>query len=325
VGHVRGKRDQLGPGSRRVGRWVGRLGVVSLPAVEVALSLDARVVRRHVARLEQAGWLHRAAGMRGEGSVVWLTERGLGAVGLGGLTAVRASPAPSAGVAAHAVLVAWSAARAERRGRVWLSARELALELGRWEVQVRGERGWHGLLPDLAVWSGPDAPVPFALMIDSGFKRSGRQRAILEAWRAAIHSGQYWGVRYDCTSEQAARKITNLGQKVGLPGAAFLAAKQTSPAEIAAIEPKQGQDQAIAAARPPAIDSQEHSEADCEPEQTPDDGKTESFDHEPERKEPPPATRSLPESPEAAAERERSYREIFGIPEPKPKRRLWRR
>jgi hypothetical protein len=317
---VRGKRDQLGPGSVRVGRWVGRLGVVSLPAVEVALSLDARVVRRHVARLEEAGCLRRAAGMRGEGSVVWLTERGLGAVGLGGLTAVRASPAPSAGVAAHAVQVAWSAARAERRGRMWLSARELALEPGRWEVQVRGERGWHRLLPDLAVWPGPDAPAPFALMIDSGFKRSGRQRAILEAWRAAIHAGRYAGVRYDCASEQAARKITSVGEKLGLHGSVFVAVKQTSPEEIATIEPKQGQDQAIAAARPPSIDSQEPREQDSEPV-VPPGRQSERIEELPPAIRPPEPL----ESPEAAAERERSYREIFGIPEPKPKRRRWRR
>jgi hypothetical protein len=37
-----------------------------------------------------------------------------------------------------------------------------------------------------------------------------------------------------------------------------------------------------------------------------------------------PRTTPEPESPEAAAERERRYREILGIPEPKP-RRGWRR
>jgi integrase len=51
--------------------------VVSLPAVEVGLQLDERVVRRHVAKLEAVGWLGRAPGMWGEGSVVWLTARGL--------------------------------------------------------------------------------------------------------------------------------------------------------------------------------------------------------------------------------------------------------
>jgi hypothetical protein len=48
-----------GPGTVRVARFIGRLGVVSLPAVEVGLDLDQCVVRRHVAKLEAAGWLAR--------------------------------------------------------------------------------------------------------------------------------------------------------------------------------------------------------------------------------------------------------------------------
>jgi hypothetical protein len=37
---------------------------------------DERVVRRHVAKLEDAGWLVRAPWIWGEGSVVWLTSIG---------------------------------------------------------------------------------------------------------------------------------------------------------------------------------------------------------------------------------------------------------
>ncbi len=44
------KGERLGPGSMRVGRFIGRVGVVSLPAVEVGLGIDERVVRRHVAK-----------------------------------------------------------------------------------------------------------------------------------------------------------------------------------------------------------------------------------------------------------------------------------
>lgn len=54
-------RGQLvpGPGTVRVRRFIGRVGVVSMPAVAVGLGLDERVVRRHVAKLEAAGWLSR--------------------------------------------------------------------------------------------------------------------------------------------------------------------------------------------------------------------------------------------------------------------------
>lgn len=213
---------------------------------EVALSLEARVVRRHVARLEAAGWLGRAAGIWGQGSVVWLTERGLAAVGLGGLQPVRASAAPSPTLTAQGVQVAWSAARAERRGLGWSSGRQLVLEREQWEVPVRDERGGRrGLLPDLAVWRRADV-APVAVVIEPGYRRADRQRAILEAWRDAIWSGQYAAVRYDCAGEQTAQLITSLAKKLGLERSEFLAAVQSTPEEIAAIEPEpQWQDQTI--------------------------------------------------------------------------------
>jgi hypothetical protein len=66
----------MGPGSMRVAKWIGRLGVVGLPAVAVGLQLEERVVRRHVAKLERAGWLRRDSWIRGQGSILWLTKPG---------------------------------------------------------------------------------------------------------------------------------------------------------------------------------------------------------------------------------------------------------
>jgi hypothetical protein len=107
---------------------MGGVRVVSCqaPAVEAGLDLDQRVVRRHVAKLEAAGWLARAPWVWGEGSVVWLIGAGVEGTGLGGVRAVKSPPAPT--TIAHGVLVGWSAARAEHRGREWKSARELALD-----------------------------------------------------------------------------------------------------------------------------------------------------------------------------------------------------
>jgi hypothetical protein len=133
-------RAILGPGTLRVGRFIGRLGVVSLRAVEVGLDLDQRVVRRHVAKLEAAGWLARAPWVWGEGFVVWLTGAGVEGDGLGGVRAVKSPPAPT--TIAHGVLVGWSAVRAEHRGRTWKSARELALDRERWAVRTRCDRGY---------------------------------------------------------------------------------------------------------------------------------------------------------------------------------------
>jgi hypothetical protein len=218
----------------RVGRFVGRLGVVSLPAVEVGLGLDERVVRRHVAKLEAAGWLIREPWIWGEGSVVWLTSAGIEGVRLGGLRPVK-SP-PGATTIAHGVLVGWSAARVEHRGRVWKSSRELAVERERWAITARCERGYTELLPDLAVWFGRSEP-PAAVITESGGRREDRQKQILEAWRDAILSGRYSDVHYHCSDASVAHWIARLAKKVGLTSPAFVAETQLGAEEIAALPP----------------------------------------------------------------------------------------
>jgi hypothetical protein len=155
--------------------------------VEVGLDLDQRVVRRHVAKLEAAGWLVRAPWVWGEGSVVWLTGAGVEGTGLGGVRAVKSPPAPT--TITHGVLVGWSAARIERRGRVWRAARELAVDRERWVVPMRCERGYTEQLPDLAGRLKHSAP-PVAVIAESGGRREDRQKMILEGWRDAIWSGR---------------------------------------------------------------------------------------------------------------------------------------
>jgi hypothetical protein len=300
----------------RVGRWIGRIGVVSLPAVEVALGLDQRVVRRHVAKLEAAGWLARMPWVWGEGSVAWLTGAGMECIGLGGVRAIKAPPATT--TTAHAVLVGWSAARCERRGRVWKSARELAVDRERWAVPARCERGYTDQLPDLAVWF-PIWDRPGAVIAESGGRREDRQRMILEGWRDAIWSGRYTAMRYDCSSESVARWITRLAKKVGLTGSEFIAAVQADAAQIAALSPAAEPDAPEPIA--PLADvvavpiTAEVADVSRQPMIAASDGSTST--------EPPRDARPEPESPEAAAERARRYREIFGIPEPNPRRR-WR-
>ncbi len=235
VGVVKGERVGVGPGSVRVGQLIGRLGVVSLPAVQVGLGLEERVVRRHVSRLEAVGWLGRAAGVRGEGSVVWLTAQGLKGVELGGLRAVPATPAPSATLTTHSLLVAWSAVRAQRRGRRWLSGRELAVEPEGWAVaMVEPQRGLVWRLPDLVVWL-PTNPQAFAVIGEQGQRRFDRQRAILEGWRDALLAERYAGVRYDCASPSVAQRIARMAAKLGLTEPRFIARVQNTPEQIAAI------------------------------------------------------------------------------------------
>jgi len=172
-------------------------------------------VRRHVAKLEAAGWLVREPWIWGEGSVVWLTTAGIEGVGLGGVRPVK-SPAGATTIS-HGVLVGWSAARVEHRGRVWKSARELAVERERWAVKARCERGYTELLPDLAVWMKRSGP-PVAVIAESGGRREDRQKMILEAWQDAILSGRNSGVHYHCASAAIAHWISRLAKKVRLNG-----------------------------------------------------------------------------------------------------------
>jgi hypothetical protein len=307
----------LGPGTLRVGRFIGRVGVVSLPAVEAGLDLDQRVVRRHVAKLEAAGWLAREPWVWGEGSVVWLTGAGLEAAGLGGVRAVKSPPGPT--TIAHGVLVGWSAARVEHRGRRWQSARELVLDRERWAVTMRCERGYTQQLPDLAVWLNDSKP-PGAVIAESGGRREDRQKMILEGWRDALWSGRYIAVRYDCASPSVAHWINRLARKVGLTDSAFMATVQTTPEEIAALSPTPLDDE-------PAFDEPGSAAASV---QGPDQETQVALVPAPA---PPKPVQVAPREPqpaadletlEAAAERERAYREIFGVEDPKPRRR-WRR
>jgi hypothetical protein len=273
------------------------------------------VVRRHVAKLEAAGWLARTPWVWGEGSVVWLTGAGGEGARLGGLRAVKSPPGPT--TIAHGVLVGWSAARVEHRGRVWKSARELELERERWAVTMRCERGYTRQLPDLAVWLN-ESKAPGAVIAESGGRREDRQKMILEGWRDALWSGRYIAVRYDCASPSVAHWINRLARKVGLTDSAFIATGQTTAEDIAALSPTPLDDE-------PAFD-----EPGSAAESVPPNQETQAALvpapalPKPVRvaREPHPAADL--ETPEAAAERERAYREIFGIEDPKPRRR-WRR
>ncbi len=302
----------MGPGSVRVGQFIGRLGVISLATVSGGLGLAERVVRRHVARLEALGWLGRVAALRGEGSLLWLTRAGLQGVGLGALRALRA-PDPFSPATRHNMRVGESAARVQFRGYQWRCARELALaeDPERWSIAVANERGGISRrLPDLVVWP-PAGSLPAGLVIEHGVTREQRRRAVLEGWQAAITAGQYARVQYDCSSAALARELTQLAAQIGLASPQFLAVPQTPLEQITQLPPAEPDRPPPAAAAviktPPA--------AVCAP--TP----------------PSPASNvdrqsSLPQepaqTPEQAAERRRMINQVLGYDDPKPRRR-WRR
>jgi hypothetical protein len=179
---------------------------------------------------------------------------------------------------------------------------------------MRRERGYAEELPDLAVWL-ERSKSPGAVIAESGGRREDRQRMILEGWRDAIWSGRYAAVRYDCASPSVAHWISRLAKKFGLTGSTFTAVVQTTAEQIAAPDNEPAFDEARPSGESERAPGEEVQTA---PVRAP-------AQREPEQvapSEPLPAPE--PETAEAAAERERHYREIFGMDEQKPRRR-WRR
>jgi hypothetical protein len=290
---------RLGPGSVRVGCFIGRLGVVALPAVGVGLGLAERVVRRHVARLERLGWLNRTSAIRGDGSLLWLTRAGLRGVGLADLAVVRA-PDPFSAQTLHSVQVAWTAAVLEQRGVRWLAVRELELDAERWAVPVANERGGHSpRLPDLVAWpatAGGDQ-LPVAVIIDRGLLNRSRRRRLLDGFHAAVAAGQYREIRSLPGGQAGAHQLERL--------AADLAAPQIAIVDQELVDEV---DPAAGASEPPPV----------APSSAPEPPKP--------RIEPapvPPAV-SPAEAAERAAARQRLIDQLLGVPDPKPRRR-WRR
>jgi hypothetical protein len=251
--------------------------------------------------------------------VAWLTAGGLAGASLGGLRPVKVPPRPA--TVAHGVLVGWSAARVQRRGRPWRSARELTLDTEPWAVQVRGDRGASRYrLPDLAVWLHASKP-PVALVADCGLARADRQRVILEGWRHAIHSGRYLGVRYGCTSESVADRVAYLAEKVHLAEPQFLATVQPKRDEILELASRDPEESALQTAGAEADTREAAQPVQLTLLTTPAQAPNELRNYAPA---PELETQELPEPepPVADEERERVYQELLGIQEPK---RRWRR
>jgi hypothetical protein len=204
----------------------------------------------------------------------------------------------------------------ERCGLRWLPARELVADGDRWAVRMRDERGYRKQLPDLAVWQrGAERPV--AIVGDEGHRREDRQRMILAGWRDAIWAEQYAAVQYDCVSAAAAAKIRRIAKRAQLGPPSFIAAAQRTADEIRSIGPD------------PAVDERAlESDATVNAGGVAVDQRSDERQSQLVRPEVPTASiQEMPPPPpermewEDAAER---YREIFGLPEPKPRRR-WRR
>ena len=225
---------EIGPGSMRVEQFVGRLGVVTMPAIGHGLGLADRLVRRHVAKLEAVGWCERILAVRGNGSMVWLTAAGLRGVGLLDPPELRA-PDPFSIRTMHTVRVAWAAAEIEHAGHRWNPARELPLAPGRWGAQVENERGGRSRrLPDLVFWPARGSGLPAAVVVVHRLPKPRREQAALEGWKQSITAGQYAQIRY-LAPTAAADSLQRLATRIGLAPPQFIASDRLVPSEPALV------------------------------------------------------------------------------------------
>ena len=180
---------------------------------------------------------------------------------------------------------------------------------------MRCERGYTKQLPDLAVWLKRSGP-PIALISESGGRREDRQKKVLEGWRDAVYAGQYSAVLYDCANDSVAYRISRLAANVRLTRSEFSVVIQARAEEIGTLAPAADDD--VPPARSSDTDMPSSTEVEIEPVRTP------ASPVRVRAVQPAEPPKPDPETPEEAAERERRYREIFGVPEPRS-RRGWRR
>jgi hypothetical protein len=127
-------------------------------------------------------------------------------------------------------------------------------------------------------------------------------------------------VLYDCANESVARSISRLAKKARLTRTECTVVVQPRAKEIATLTP------AIDDGDTPASSSPRPAVEDAEPLQSHEEVQTDrgraplAVPVKAERPVSPPAT-PRPATPEEVAERERRYRKLLGIPEPKPRRR----
>jgi len=297
----------MGPGSIRVGRFIGRLGVVPMPAIKQGLGVVDRVVRRHVAKLEKVGWCERMATIRGDGMLVWLTPSGLDGVGLSALPALR-TPQRFSPRTTHSIRVAWAAADIACGAHQWVTSREMALAPSQWGIQVANERG--GLsrrLPDLAYLPASAGALHVAVVIDEQ-SNPRRERAALEGWRSSIVAGQYAQVRY-VAGLAAARHLSRVATEIGLTASQFIAGEHVTADEIpvptSTIENPDEGPAAVEAVPVATADVPRPSPAHVVPQLS--------------------GSEDLVMTPEQAAEHQKLINELLGHDEPTRRRRWGRR
>lgn len=172
-----------------------------MDASACAMGWGERVARSHASRLEREGWIERHPMIRGDGSLLITTRRGVRMTGL----PVTAPPAPEPTYWAHDCASAWTAAWLTARGaKDWMGPREVLRdpELKRrvfWSARVSLRTTGHR--PDLLVHSAR-GPVPIEVELQR--KNNPRTEGILVMCYGWIIEDTITGVAYICATLQAA-------------------------------------------------------------------------------------------------------------------------
>jgi hypothetical protein len=205
---------RAGPASLAGLEWLVRVGVAPMEAWACAMGWGDRVARSHASRLERAGWLERHRMIRGQGSLLAATRRGVRMSGL----PVSAPAAPDPASWAHDSGCAWTAAWLGASGaREWRGPREVLTDpdLNRtvvWSTRSSLRRSGHR--PDLMLRALPGL---LAVEVELQRKSANRMVGIASMYRAWISEGEIAGVLYVCADARLADHVCTHAAQAGIP------------------------------------------------------------------------------------------------------------
>ena len=205
---------RAGPASLAGLEWLVRVGVAPIEAWACAMGWGDRVARSHASRLERAGWLERHRMIRGQGSLLAATRRGVRMSGL----PVSAPAAPDPASWAHDSGCAWTAAWLGARGaHEWRGPREVLIDpnLNRtvvWSTRSSLRRSGHR--PDLTLHALPGL---LAVEVELQRKSASRMAGIASMYRAWMSEGGVAGVLYVCANARLADHVLAHAVQAGIP------------------------------------------------------------------------------------------------------------
>jgi hypothetical protein len=189
-----------------------------MDAWAAAMGWGDRVARSHASRLEREGWLERHRMLRGDGSLLIATRRGVRMTGV----PVSAPAPPEPTWWAHDCACAWTAAWLTVRGaKEWQGPREVLTDprlkrTVQWSTRGGLRRAGHR--PDLTVRARTGL---VAIEVELERKSISRMEAILTMYRRWIAERELGGVAYVCGSDARAERVGDLAAQLGIPPGAL--------------------------------------------------------------------------------------------------------